>query len=222
MYITSERKRVVEVHVHLAEDRMEPVFHRCHRCFGGEVCGDSSNHLSSNEQVCVDNIEVGIPYSRYHEFYWTPPPPSRETSNVCVLPSDRLLYSSAPVAWQKGLVRSSPLHTIVGVRTPYYENTYVRCRRLMGVTRRRGAARRILFTRLPGSGGVLRRLCIKFLRFAAFLTFLPATTSPAICAPVVSARFRKVTAPRLIRGATVRRRPLNQLPKPCPSGHKRR
>ena len=140
-------------------------------------------------------------------------------SKVGVLPSDRLLYS---VARRKGLVHSSPPHTIVGVRTPYYENTFVRCRRLMGVTRRRGAARFICFTRLPGGGGVLRRLCIRFLpaavalRFAAFLTFLPATTSPAICAPVVSARFPKATAPLLIRGATVRRRPLNKLPNPCP------
>ena len=149
-------------------------------------------------------------------------PPSREMSKVGVLPSDRLLYSSASVARRKGLVHSSPPHTIVGVRTPYYENTSVRCRRLMGVTRRRGAARFIRFTRLPGGGGVLRRLCIRFLpaavalRFAAFLTFLPATTSPAICAPVVSARFPKATAPLLIRGATVRRRPLNKLPNPCP------
>ena len=127
-------------------------------------------------------------------------PPSREMSKVGVLPSDRLLYSSASVARRKGLVHSSPPHTIVGVRTPYYENTSVRCRRLMGVTRRRGAARFIRFTRLPGGGGVLRRLCTIFLpaavalRFAAFLTFLPATTSPAICAPVVSARFPKATA----------------------------
>ena len=140
-------------------------------------------------------------------------PPSRETSKVDVLPSDRLPYSAASVARRKGLVCSSPPHTIVGVRTPYYENTSVRCRRLMGVTRRRGAARFIRLTRLPGGGGVLRRLCIRFLpaavalRFAAFLTFLPATTSQAICAPAVSARFPNATAPRLIRGATVRRRP---------------
>ena len=102
------------------------------------------------------------------------------------------------------------------------KNTSVRCRRLMGVTRRLDAARFIRFTRLPGGSGVLRRLCIIFLpaavalRFAAFVTFLPATTSPAICAPVVSARFPKTTAPLLIRGATVRRRPMNKLPNPCP------
>ena len=101
------------------------------------------------------------------------------------------------MARRKCLVHSSPPHTIVGVRTPYYENTSDRCRRLMGVIRRRGAARVIRFTRLPGGGGVLRRLCIRFmlaavaLRFAAILTFLPATTSPAICAPVVSVRFPK-------------------------------
>ena len=141
-------------------------------------------------------------------------------SKVGVQPSDRLLYSSASVARRKCLVHSSLPHTIVGVRTPYYENTSVRYRRLVGVTRRRGAVRFIRFTRLPGGGGVLRRLCIRFLpatvalRFAAFLTFLPA--SPAICAPVASARFPKATAPRLIRGATVRRRPLNKLPNPCP------
>ena len=113
-------------------------------------------------------------------------------------------------------------HTIVCERTPYYENTSVRCRRLMGVTRRRGAARFIRFSSLPGGGGVLRRLCIRFLpaavalHFAAFLTFLPSTTSPAFCASVVSARFPKATAPRLIRGAADRMRPLNKLPNPCP------
>ena len=63
-----------ETHVHLAEDRMEPVIHMYHRCIGGEVDADSSNHLSSNEQVCVDTIEVGISCSRYHTLYWTPPP----------------------------------------------------------------------------------------------------------------------------------------------------
>ena len=102
------------------------------------------------------------------------------------------------------------------------QNTSDHCRHLIGVTRQRGAARFISFTRLPGGGGVLRRLCIRFLlpavalRFAAFLTFLPAMTSPAICAPVVSAPFPKATAPLLIRGATVQRRPLNKLPNPCP------
>ena len=55
-------------------------------------------------------------------------PPSREMSKVGVLPSDCLVHSSLP-------------HTIVGVRTPYYENTSVRCRRLVGVARRRGAVR---------------------------------------------------------------------------------
>ena len=77
-----------------------------------------------------------------------------------VLPSDHLLYSSASVARRKYIVRSSPPHTIVGVETPYYENTSVRCRRLLRVILRRGRARFIRFTRLPEGGGVLRRLCI--------------------------------------------------------------
>ena len=143
-------------------------------------------------------------------------------SKVGVLPSDRLQYWSASVARRKGLVHYSPPHTIVCVRTPYYENTSVRCRCLMEVTRRRGAARCIRFIRLPGGGGVLRRLCIRCLpaasalRFAAFFMLLPATTSPAICVPVVSARFPNATAPQLTRRATDRRRPLNKLPNPCP------
>ena len=49
----SRHERVVEVHVHLAEERMEPVIQRCHRCIGGEVGTDSSNHLSSDEQVLI-------------------------------------------------------------------------------------------------------------------------------------------------------------------------
>ena len=104
-------------------------------------------------------------------------PPSRETSKVGVLPSDRHRYSSALVARRKGLVHSSLPHTIVGVRTPSYENTSDRGRRLLEMTRQPGAARFIRFTRLPGGGGVLRRLSIRSLpaavalRFAAFLTF---------------------------------------------------
>ena len=62
-------ERIVEVHVHLAEERMEPVIYRCYRYVVAEVGADSSNHLNSNEQVCVDKIEVGISCSRYHEFY---------------------------------------------------------------------------------------------------------------------------------------------------------
>ena len=171
-------ERVVEVHVHLAEERMEPVIHRCHRCIGGEVGADSSNHLSSDEQVRVCKIEVGISCSRYHEFYWTP---RVERCQRLVFNPATVFYTRlASVARRKCLVHSSLHHMIVGVRTPYYENTSVRCRRLVGVTRRRVAVRCIRFTRLPGGGGVLRRLCIRMLpaaaalRFAAFLTFLPA------------------------------------------------
>ena len=79
-------ERVVEIHVHLSEERMEPVIPRCHRCIGGEVGADSSNHLSSNEQICVPGITNSMG-----------PPPSRETSKVGLLPSYRLLYSSASV-----------------------------------------------------------------------------------------------------------------------------
>ena len=136
-------------------------------------------------------------------------------SNVGVLPSDRLLYSSASSSL------FTPSHDC-RCTNAILRNISVRCRRLVGVTRRRGAVSFIRFTRLPGGGGVLRRLCIRFLpaavaiRFAALLTFLPATTSPAICASIASARFPKATSPCLIRGATVRRRPLNKFPNPCP------
>ena len=60
----SHHERVVEVHVYLAWERMGPVIHRCHRCIGGEVGADSSNHLSSNEQVGGGKIEVGISCSQ--------------------------------------------------------------------------------------------------------------------------------------------------------------
>ena len=65
-------ERVVEVHVHLTEERMEPVIHRCHRCIGGEFGANCSNHLCSNEQVCVGKIDVGISCSRQYEFYRIP------------------------------------------------------------------------------------------------------------------------------------------------------
>ena len=67
-------------------------------------------------------------------------------SKVGVQPIDRLLYSSGSVARRKCLVHSSLPHTTVGVRTPYYENTSFRCRRLVGVTRRRGAVRYTLYS----------------------------------------------------------------------------
>ena len=71
-------ERVVEVHVHLTDERMESL---CHLCIGGEVGADSSNHLSSNEQVCVGKIEIRISCSRYHELYWTPE--SRDVEGWC-------------------------------------------------------------------------------------------------------------------------------------------
>ena len=46
-------ERVVEVHVHLSEERMEPVIHSCRRCIVGDVGAESSNHLSSNEQYVL-------------------------------------------------------------------------------------------------------------------------------------------------------------------------
>ena len=75
-------ERVVEVHVH-----------RCHRCIGGEVGADSSNHLGSNEQVCVGKIEVGISCSRCHEFYWTPPPPRVERRQRLVFYPSTVFYT---------------------------------------------------------------------------------------------------------------------------------
>ena len=72
---------------------MEPVIHRRHWCIGGEVGADSSNHLSSDEQVSVGNIEVGISCSWYHEFYLAPRVEGRQRlvfypatvfNNVCV------------------------------------------------------------------------------------------------------------------------------------------
>ena len=114
-------------------------------------------------------------------------------SKVGVQPSDRLLYSSASEARRKCLVRSSLTHTIVGVRAPYYENTSVRWRRLVGVTQRRGAARFIRFSRLPGGGGVLRRLCIRFMSAAVALRFcclLDVLTSHDIASNLRSSRQR--------------------------------
>ena len=151
-----------------------------------------------------------------------PPPESRDVKGWCSTqrPSSILVCVGGTVKMSSSLF--TPSHDCWCTNAILRKNTSVSYRRLAGVTRRRGAVRFIRFTRLPAGGGVLRRLCIRFLpaavalRFAAFLTFLPATTSPAICAPVASARFPKATAPRLIRGATVRRRPLNKLPNPCP------
>ena len=151
-------------------------------------------------------------------------------STVDVLSNHLLRYWSALVVRRTSPVRSSPPRTIVGVRTPSYENTSGRCRRrLVGLVRRRAAVRFIRFVdgavrfiRLPGGGGVARRLLIVALqavvalRFVAFLIFSPSTTLPAICAPVVSGRFPSARAPRLISGATDGRRPLNKLTKPCP------
>ena len=132
-------ERDVDVHVHLAEERMEPVIHRFHRCIGGEVGADSSNHLSSNKQIGVGKMEVGISCSRYHEFKWAPE--SRDVKGWC-----SLQRSSSILVCVGGTAKmSSSLFTLSHVRTPYYESTSVRCRRLMVVTRRRGAARFIRF-----------------------------------------------------------------------------
>ena len=169
------------VHAHLAEERMEPVIHRCHWGIGGEVGADSSNHLSSNEPVCVG---VGGTAKRSSSLF-TPSYDCRCTNailrkHICSLSS----FDGSDTATRDG---------------SFYK-----------------------FHSFTGGGGVLRMLYIRFLpaavalRFAAFKTLLPATPSPAICAPVVSSRVPKATAPCLIRGATVQKRPLNKLPNQCP------
>ena len=143
-------------------------------------------------------------------------------SKVGVQPSDRLLYSSGSVARRKCLVHSSLPHTIAGVRTPILRKHVCSLSSFGGSDTATGCGSFYTLHSFTGRWWCVEKACIRFrpaavaLRFAAFLTFLPATTSPAICAPVASARFPKATAPRLIRGATVRRRPLNKLPNPCP------
>ena len=81
-------------------------------------------------------------------------------SMVGVLSNCLLRYWSASVVRRTSTVRSSPPRTIVGVRTPSYDNTSSRCRRrLVGLVRRRGAVRfipfvggAVRFIRLPGAG----------------------------------------------------------------------
>ena len=80
-YSTTVSKRVIDIYVHLTEERVEPVVHRCHLCISGEVGTVSSNNLGSNEQVGVGKIEVGISGSRQHKFNWTPE--SRDVKGWC-------------------------------------------------------------------------------------------------------------------------------------------
>ena len=163
-------ERVVEVHVQLAEERMETVvIHSCHRCIGGEVGADSSNYLSSNEQVYIGKIDVGISCSRYHEFYWTPE--SRDVNGWCS--TQRL---SSILVCVGGTAKRSSSHF-----TPSHD-----CRCMNAILRKHvcslssfdgsDTATRcgsfIRFTRLPGGGGVLWRLCIRFLPAAVALGFV--------------------------------------------------
>ena len=62
-------ERVVEVYVHLAEQRMEPIVHGRHRRIVGNVGARSPNHLGANEQVSVGEIDVSVSGSWYDEFY---------------------------------------------------------------------------------------------------------------------------------------------------------
>ena len=62
-------ERVVEVYVHLAEQRMEPVVHGRHRRIVGDVGARSPNHLGANEQVSVGEIDVSVSGSGHDEFY---------------------------------------------------------------------------------------------------------------------------------------------------------
>ena len=65
-------ERVVEVYVHLAEQRMEPVVHVRHRRIVGDVGARSPNHLGANEQVSVGEIDVSVSGSGHDEFYRAP------------------------------------------------------------------------------------------------------------------------------------------------------
>ena len=112
---------------------------------------------------------------------------SRETSNVGVLPSDRLLYSSASVA--QGKMSSSLFTSSHDCRCT---NAILR-KHVCSLSSFGGsetATRCGTFYTLHSFTGrwwCVENACIIFLpaavafRFAAFLTFSPATTSPAIC-----------------------------------------
>ena len=198
---------------------MEPVIHRCHRCIDGEVGADSSNILSSNEQVCVDKIEVGISCSRYHELCWTP---SRKISKVGVLPSDSLLYSSASVARRN---KSSSLFTsshdcrctnailrkhVCSLSSLDGSDTATRCGSFYTIhsfTGRWWCVEEALHQISAGS------------RCPSFCRLIDVLASHDIAINLRSSRqhtLPQTTEPLLIRGATVRRRPLNKLPNPCP------
>ena len=52
------RRHIVEVYVHLAEQRMEPIVHGLHRRIVGDFGARSTDHLGANEQISVGEIDV--------------------------------------------------------------------------------------------------------------------------------------------------------------------
>ena len=69
MYSMMMYLRVIEVYVHLAEERMQPIVNGCHGGIIGKVGPRSANNLSSNEQVSVGKIDVSVSGSGYDKFY---------------------------------------------------------------------------------------------------------------------------------------------------------
>ena len=100
---------------------MQPIVNGCHRRIIGKVGPRSTNDLRSNEQVSVGKIDVSVSGSGYAKFYRATR--IRVTLSVDVLSSDPHRCSAASVVRRINLVRFSHLHTIAGVRMPYYEKT---------------------------------------------------------------------------------------------------
>ena len=219
-------ERVVEVYVHLAEQRMEPIVQGRHRCIVGDVGAYSANHLGANEQISVGTIDVSVSGSGYDEFY-------RATR---IERRDRLVLYPATVfdaslrRWYGEQVQFA-LHSIA--RLPVNER-HARKTRLL---RRYGVfsqlALRVVFVYYHVDVQLVSRVfrAVTMSRAYSVANLFPQSSSSVspqsgyshpiihhqqICAPVFNARFPSAIAPRLISGATDRRRPPNKLPNPCP------
>ena len=121
-------ERVVEVYVHLAELRMEPVVHGRQRRIVGDVCASSPNHLGANEQVSVGEIDVSVSGSGHDEFYRA----------ARIERRDRLVFYPATLVDARlrrryGEQIQLPLHSLARLTVDERHARKTRLRRLYGV-----------------------------------------------------------------------------------------
>ena len=211
---------VAQVDVDLAEQRVQPIVHWTHRNGRVEIRAVSLGHLRSHEEVGIGQIQVGVSRSGYKNSIG--PPESRDAVGWC--------STHCPVSML--VTVGGTLNISSSLLTPSQD---CRCTKAILSVEKVAWARCLPFTTSFRKTG-WSYLCSSFYRSLSFprgwssgsqettYQVFSGVGRPSFrrlfnvlaCIPVLRALLPRAIAPRLMSGATLRSKPPNKLPCPCP------